>query len=439
MQQLVQTSSSIHEAVAHEQRIYEESNPTSKRKFEAAKDVLPGGNTRATLYFDPFPLFFESARAGKVVDADGHEYSDVSNDFTAALFGHSNQEIVSALKAVLDNGVNYGGTHDHEVAFAHEICRRFRSIERVRFMTSGTEANLAAIQLARAQTGRRLILGFNGGYHGNVLNWLQPGNEMNIDRVDIRLARFNRIETVEHIVREEGGDIAAILVEPVMGSAGGFIAETKFLKRLRSICDEIDALLIFDEVQTARFAVGGWQSLIDIDPDLTTLGKFFGGGLNFGALGGAARYMDRLGPGHERALMHGGTFGNNVLTMVAGHAALQKVFTQENIERLNARSDGLRSRLVGEAKKRGIPLQLGSFGSLISTHFQTDMPQGPEDARTPPLFRKLLQLYMINSGVFISRRCQFTLSMANTDDEFAKVENAFGLFLDRYGHLCGLT
>ncbi|WP_284283945.1 aspartate aminotransferase family protein [Mesorhizobium amorphae] len=435
MQQSAETRSTIEDAVAHEQRVYESSNPTSRRKFEAAKEVLPGGNTRGSLYFDPFPLFFSSGRSSKVIDADGHEYSDFGNDLTAALFGHSNEAIVSALKVGLDNGMSYGGTHDHEVAYAREICRRFRSIERVRFLTSGTEANVAAIQLAKAETGRQLVLGFFGGYHGNILNWLEPESEMNVERADVRLARFNHIETVEQIVRKEGKDIAAILVEPIMGSAGGFLADTIFLSCLRSICDETGALLIFDEVQTARFAVGGYQSVIGVYPDLTTLGKFFGGGLNFGALCGPAQHMDRLGPDHERTLSHGGTFSNNVLTMIAGHAALKKVFVQENVDRLNARSNELRSALLRQANSRGVPLQLGSFGSLISTHFQAEMPRGPEDVKTPPIFRKLFQLFMINNGIFITRRGQFTLSMANTEDEFSELENAFGIFLDRYGEL----
>ncbi|WEX91608.1 aminotransferase class III-fold pyridoxal phosphate-dependent enzyme (plasmid) [Sinorhizobium garamanticum] len=437
MLQSAETRSKLDDAVAHEQRIYESSNPTSRRKFEAAKEVLPGGNTRGSLYFDPFPLFFSSARSSKVTDADGHEYSDFGNDLTAALFGHSNEAIVAALQAGLDNGVSYGGTHDHEVAFAREICRRFQSIERVRFLTSGTEANVAAIQLAKAETGRCLVLGFFGGYHGNVLNWLEPESEMNVDRADVRLARYNHIETVEQIVREEGEDIAAILVEPIMGSAGGFVADTAFLRRLRSICDEIGALLIFDEVQTARFAVGGYQSIVDISPNLTILGKFFGGGLNFGALGGAARHMDRLGPTHVRALSHGGTFSNNVLTMIAGYAALKEVLLEENVDRLNTRSNELRSALLRQANSRRVPLQLGSFGSLISTHFQADMPRGPEDVQTPPIFRKLFQLFMINNGIFITRRGQLTLSMANTEDEYLALENAFGVFLDRYGELTG--
>lgn len=412
MQQSAETRSTIDDAVAQEQRVYESSNPTSSQKFEAAKEVLPGGNTRGSLYFDPFPLFFSSARSSKVIDVDGQEYSDFVNNLTAALFGHSNEAIVSSLKSALDNGMSYGGTHDHEVAFAGEICRRFRSIERVRFLTSGTEANVAAIQLAKAETGRRLVLGLFGGCHGNVLNWLEPKSEMNVDRADVRLARYNHIETVEQMVRKEGKDIAAILVEPIMGSAGDFVAETTFLSRLRSVCDEIGALLIFDEVQTARFAIGGYQSVIGVYPDLTTLGKFFGGGLNFGALCGHARYMDRLGPGHERMLSHGGTFSNNVLTMIAGHAALKKFFVQENVDRLNARSNELRSALPRRTNSRGVPLQLGRFGSLISTHFQAAMPRGPEDVKTPPIFRKQFQRFMI---VFITRRVD--------------------MFLDRYGEL----
>ena len=410
-------------------------NPRSRERFADAAKYIPGGNTRLALYYDPFPLFFKRTWDGRVQDVDEHEYVDFSNDFTAALYGHSNRAIVEALTAALHQGLNFGGSHDHEVRYAAEICRRFRSIERVKFCTSGAEANLGAMLMARAVTGRSLVLAFRGGFHGNVVNYLNPGSDMNVEKDRVVLARFNDLDSVDDLADRHGTDIAAIIVEPVMGSAGGITGETGFLRGLRQVADRIGAILIFDEVQTARFAPGGYQSVIDVYPDVTTLGKFFGGGLNFGAIGGRADLIDRFSPLAPDLLFHGGTFNNNVLTMIAGYVGLTEVLTPQALDTLHATSDRLRTRLAEIARKRSVPLTLGSYGSLIATHYQETLPRNPEEIQTPPPFRKLYQLFMINHGVFVNRRGTFNVSLANTAQDCALVTDLFDAFLATYGHL----
>ena len=220
-----------------------------------------------------------------------------------------------------------------------------------------------------------------------------------------------------------------------MGSGGGIIGDTAFLKGLREIADRIGAILIFDEIQTARFALGGYQSIVDVKPDMTTIGKFFGGGLNFGAIGGCAEIMDRLSPLAPNRLIHSGTFNNNIVTMIAGHTALTKLFTEENLQRLHSLSQSLRLSMQTSAKCYSVPFQAGSYSSLVSTHFQHTLPLDPNGIKTPPKFRKLMQLFMINNGIFLSRRCQYTLSFANTVEECNKAADVFDQFLGKYGQL----
>ena len=428
-------STDICAAIEIEEGRYAEQNPTSRELFEDAGTYLPGGNSRLSLYFDPFPLFLAKARDSFVEDVDGHEYVDFSNDMTAALYGHSEPTIIAALRNALENGISYGGQHEHEVALGKEICRRFPSIERVRFCTSGTEANLVAMKLSTIVTGRRKILAFKGGYHGNMCNYISPAAELNVDADRLIFGTFNDVESVGKLVGEHADDIASIIVEPMMGSGGGMMAAPEFLNALRSTADSIGALLIFDEIQTARFALGGMQSILGIEADITTLGKFCGGGLNFGAVGGKFEILDRLSPLNPNTVMHGGTFNNNILTMITGHVGLTQVATRSGLDRLNARGGDLRRRLAQIAEARSVPFTAGCYGSILSLHFQDPLPTNPAEITTPPTLRKLYHHFMLNRGIYISRRGAINLSFAHTESDCVQVLDRFEEFLDTHGHL----
>ncbi|MDJ0951815.1 MAG: aminotransferase class III-fold pyridoxal phosphate-dependent enzyme [Alphaproteobacteria bacterium] len=425
----------IDAAVDIEERRYIEANPVSKSMFRDAGFYLPGGSSRQSLYFDPFPLFLARTNGSRVEDADGHEYIDFTNDMTAALYGHSEPAIVGALRDALSNGMCYGGPHAHEVALGKEICERFSSIDRVRFCTSGTEANLVAMQLSTVVTGRRRILAFDGSYHGHMCNYLAANMPLNLEPDRMIFGTFNDTGGLDALARKHAGEIAAIIVEPMMGAGGGLMADRGFLAALRATADRIGAVLIFDEVQTARFAPGGLQSILGTEPDVTTLGKFFGGGLNFGAVGGKAQVVERLSPTHPETLMHGGTFNNNVLTMVAGYAGLRQVATGSGIRALNSRGDELRERLAHIAAAKPVPFVPGCYGSILSLHFQETLPTTPREIRTPAALRKLYHLFMLNRGVYISRRGAINLSFAHTEDDCDRITNEFEAFLDAYGHL----
>ena len=413
---------------------YRARHPTSAHHLDQAAEVLPGGNTRSVLFQSPFPLTMVRGEGCWLWDADGHRLLDGLGEFTAGLYGHSAAPIRQAIVEALEGGLSLSSHTLREVALAREIVRRFPAMPLLRFTNSGTEANLLALGVAVAHTGRRKVLVFEGAYHGGVLSFggvsaaasvaasanAPPKSSVNVPH-EWLLAPYNDLDAAAAIVRREGGALAAILVEPMLG-AGGCIAGTpEFLQGLRRLADESGALLVFDEVMTSRLAPGGRQSLLGVVPDLTTLGKYFGGGLSFGAFGGRRDVMERFDPRRPDALAHAGTFNNNVLTMAAGLAGLRELWTPAAIEALNTRGNRLRERCNARFKARGLALQFSGLGSLMNLH-ATDRPvRCPADlAGSDPRVKDLLFFALLERGVFIARRGLVALSLPFGDAEAAQ-------------------
>jgi len=313
-------------ALAEAEELYRARNPKSLAQHQAACEAMPGGNTRSAIHVDPFPLTMVRGEGARLWDLDGHEYVDFLSEFTAGIFGHSHPAIRRAIEQALEGGLNFGAHNTTEARFAAAICARFPSIGLVRFTNSGTEANLMAVSAARAITGRPKILVFEGGYHGGVFYFRGHGSPLNAP-FEYLVGRYNDLEAVESLVRAHRAELAAILIEPMQGTTGCIPAERSFLAGLRAMADETGALLIFDEVMTSRLAPGGLQEAHGIYPDLTTLGKYVGGGMSFGAFGGRADIMERFDPRRPNAFQHAGTFNNNVLTMNAGLVGLTELYT----------------------------------------------------------------------------------------------------------------
>ena len=238
---------------------------------------MPGGNTRTILYFDPFPLCMLRGEGCHLFDADGHRYVDLLGEYTAGIFGHSHPVIRAAIVDALNGGISLSAHNAAENRLANLIRERYASMELVRFTNSGTEANLMAIATAIAFTGRRRILVFAGAYHGSVLKFGGAPSPINVPH-DFLIAPYNDIETARTLLREHAGELAAVLVEPMLGSAGCIPGDPPFLSMLADESRAAGALLIFDEIQTSRLSAGGRQALLGIRPDLTTLGKYHGGG-----------------------------------------------------------------------------------------------------------------------------------------------------------------
>lgn len=410
-------------------------HPASAATWQQATEVMPGGNTRSVLYYDPFPLAIARGEGARLWDADGHEYTDVIGEFTAGLYGHSHPVIQAAIAEALQGGINLTGHNLLEPRLARLITERFPSVERLRFTNSGTEANLLAIAAAKHFTGRCKILVFKGGYHGGVLTFAGGHSPVNVPH-DFVLAPYNDLETTAALVREHAAGLAAILVEPMQGAGGCIVGQPAFLQGLRALASEHGSLLILDEVMTSRLAPGGRQQLLGIRPDLTTLGKYIGGGMSFGAFGGRADIMAQFDPRTPGHLGHAGTFNNNVLTMSAGIAGLSRVYTPEAAIALNTRGDRLRERLNAICRAHGTRLQFTGLGSLMNLHAtRADILRSEDSPAEGQAIRDLFFFYMLEQGFYLARRGFIVLSLPLTDDDLERFVSAFEGFIGRYAPL----
>ncbi len=423
---------SINSALEDACRRYCAANPLSMAADKAAEKHLPGGNTRTVLHYNPFPLTMVTGEGAELVDLDCHRYLDCVGEFSAGLFGHSNSIITSRLHEVLDSGVVMGAPTAHERELAGLLCERFPAIEQLRFCNSGTESNIMALSTARVATGRSKFLAFNGAYHGGVIVFPPGGSRLNIP-FDFVLADYNDIEGTENLIRCHGDELAAVIVEPILGAGGNIPGSRDFLEMLRRLTREVGALLIFDEVKTARIGKAGVQGLLGIEPDLTTLGKFIGGGFPTGAFGGKAELMEHFNPKQKDSLKHAGTFNNNVCSMAAGSVAMSKVYTQQCAEEFLASSEAFRISLNELFVEKAVPMYCNGLGSIFAIHF-TDRPiRTPSDiSQRSRALSPLLHMEMLLQGILICSRGDLFLSLPMTEAQFSKVRAALEVFVDRY-------
>ena len=407
----------LESALAEARAEYAARNPKSAaRQAEAAK-VMPGGNTRTVIHFPPYPLTIARGEGARVWDADGHEYRDFLGEFTAGLYGHSHPAIMKAIRTALEGGIALGGPNLVEAKLAALVCDRFPSVEQVRFTNSGTEGNLLAVSAARAYTRRSKVLVMEGGYHGGVFYFSGP-TPLNVPFPFV-FGRYNDIEHTAKVIREHAADLAVVIVEPMMGGGGCIAADDAFLAMLREEATKAGAVLIFDEVMTSRLSPGGIQLLSGVTPDMTTFGKYIGGGLTFGGFGGNADIMGHFDPLRPDAWPHAGTFNNNILTMSAGVAGLTEVYPAEVATSFNARGDAVRDRLNAVAREKALPVQFTGRGSMMSVHFGWKPVRGPEDTKqTPQAMRDLFHMDLLARGIYLARRGMINLSVPMTDGDF---------------------
>jgi glutamate-1-semialdehyde 2,1-aminomutase len=404
-------NSDLDAALAEAREQYAASRPQSACIHARAREVLPGGNTRSVLFYTPFPTAMTRGEGCFLEDADGRRYIDFCGEYTAGLFGHSEPRIQAALHAAIDRGLNLASVGEREGQLARLLCERFPSLERVRFTNSGTEANMLALGAARAFTGRSGIVGFRGGYHGGLLTFVGGGSAINAP-MPVMLADFNDTGQVLDLVRTNSGEIGAIIVEPMMGSGGCIPASAEFLAALREATSEANALLVFDEVMTSRHSAGGLQKLRGVTPDLTTLGKYMGGGMSFGAFGGRGEVMDLFDAHRPGALIHSGTFNNNVMTMAGGLVAMGEIFNSEAADALFALGEALRARLNTLCEEHRVEMQFTGVGSMMQPHFRRGPIARPyaASAREEAL-RELYFFDLLAAGIYIARRGMIALSL----------------------------
>jgi glutamate-1-semialdehyde 2,1-aminomutase len=367
----------------------------SAAAFARAKQVLPGGvnsPVRSCKSVGRDPIFIASAGGACVTDIDGHRYIDYVGSYGPAILGHAPPQVVEAVKKAAETGFSFGMPTEAESELAELVIEAVESVEVVRFVNSGTEAVMSAIRLARAATGRHKIIKATGCYHGHSDSLLvqagsgattlgipsSPGVPASITSHTL-LVPYNDVNAAAHAFDQHGADIAAVVIEPIAGNMGCVPPAPGYLASLRQLCDKHNALLIFDEVMTGfRVAYGGAQSLYDITPDLTCLGKVIGGGLPCAAYGGREDLMRQVAP--DGPMYQAGTLSGNPLAMAAGIATLKLLRDGDAYARLEKSSAALESGLAEAARAAGVPLTVTRVGSMVCPFFLPQAPANYEQA-----------------------------------------------------------
>jgi glutamate-1-semialdehyde 2,1-aminomutase len=411
----------------------------SDQLFESARKRIPGGvnsPVRAFRSVGRNPLFIARASGAKIWDVDGNEFVDYVGSWGPMILGHAHPQITDAIRRAAESGASFGAPTELEVRMAELICSIMPSIQMVRMVNSGTEATMSAIRLARAYTKREMIIKFEGCYHGHGDSFLikagsgaltlsvpdSPGVPAAVAAGTLN-AQFNDLNSVSSLINNHQGEIAAIIVEPVVGNMGCVPPNPGFLEGLRKLCTNNGIVLIFDEVMTGfRVALGGAQQLYGITPDLTTLGKVIGGGLPVGAYGGKKEIMELVAP--SGPMYQAGTLSGNPLAMTAGFETLS-ILKNDNkfYSTLESRCAQLADGVAGNVESLGLPLTMNRVGSMSTLFFTPDRVTDfcsavkSDTKRFGTYFRKMLE-----SGIYLapSQYEAGFVSIAHTSDDVAK-------------------
>jgi glutamate-1-semialdehyde 2,1-aminomutase len=392
--------------ITPEELEYRRRTPASERFFREARRYLPGGDSRSTLFYQPYPAVLARGNGCTVTDLDGNALLDFSGNHSVLIHGYNHPTVMAAVERQLELGTCFAGPSEPQLPLARMLCERIPSVELVRFTNSGTEATLQAIRAARAFTGHRLVARAQAAYHGSLETTMDPSHP------DAVVIPFDDADEAVRTIEARSRELAAVLVEPVQGSAGMIPAGRDYLERLREVTAGLGILLVFDEVVSFRIAWGGAQEHYGVTPDLTVLGKLIGGGFPLGALGGRADVMALFDPSSGPPVVpHPGSYNANPMSLVAGAATLE-LLTREVIAKLNWRGDALRAHLrewFGQTETRA---RITGLGSLFAIH-----PAAPQ-------LRHRIFLGLYNQGVLIDPRGVGTLSTAIGESETARFLDA---------------
>jgi glutamate-1-semialdehyde 2,1-aminomutase len=412
--------------------------------FDRAKQVIPGGVNSPVRAFKSVgrnPIFISKAKGSKIWDVDGNGYIDYIGSWGPMILGHSHPKIIEAVKKAAESGTSFGAPTEIEVKMAELICKIMPSIEMVRMVNSGTEATMSAIRLARAYTKKNKIIKFEGCYHGHADAFLikagsgaltlgvpdSPGVPPGIAK-DTLTAKFNDIDSVIKLIKKNNSEVAAVIVEPVVGNMGCVPPKPNFLKNLRDICTKHSVVLIFDEVMTGfRVSLGGAQELYKIKPDLTTLGKIIGGGLPVGAYGGKKEIMELVAP--SGPMYQAGTLSGNPLAMAAGYEMLKILSSDDGIYKtLENRGTQLESGIRKALSTQSLNFTINRVGSMFTLFFTEEEVYDYDTAKKSDT-KKFTVFFneMLKCGIYLAPS-QFEaafISSAHTDTDIDKTNSAF--------------
>jgi len=414
----------------------------SQELFERAKKILPGGVNSPVRAFEPYPFFVNRANGSRISSVDGDSYIDYCMAYGALILGHSFEEVLNAVRGQLVKGTLYGAPTELEVDFAELISKLAPCMEMLRLVNSGTEATMHAVRLARGFTGRKKIIKFEGCFHGshdNVLVKAGSGatsfgtpNSLGIPEETTRntiVIPYNNFQVLEEVIKREGHDTAAVIVEPVIGNAGLILPRDDYLNQMRKLTKDYGIVLIFDEIITGfRLALGGAQEYYNIKPDMATLGKILGGGFPIAAFGGRNEIMQHLSPSGK--VYQAGTFSGNPISATAGYSALQILSEKQSkiYPKLEKNCEELKKALEDLASNYHVEAQVNNIASMFQIFFS---PHSVIDYTSAKLSdTKKFYIYfqeLLKQGVFIPPS-QFEtcfLSIAHSEDDLESTINAF--------------
>ncbi len=414
----------------------------SAQLMRRAVKLIPGGVNSPVRAFKAVgggPLFIVRARGSKIYDADGREYIDYIGSWGPMILGHAHPKVGAALKKAIDRGTSYGAPTELEVILAELTIKAFPSMDMVRFVSSGTEATMSAIRLARAHTKRDKIIKFEGCYHGHADSLLvkagsgaatlgvpdSPGVPANLAKYTYN-AVYNDLDSVKAIFENDPGGVACVIVEGAPGNMGVVLPSDGFAEGLRELTKKYGALLIMDEVMSGfRLCYGGAQKVYNVDPDLTCLGKVIGGGLPVGAFGGKRGIMEKLAP--VGPVYQAGTLSGNPIAMTAGIETLKILQKKGTYEKLFKTTETLCNGIEDLAKKAGIPCKTAVAGSMFTVFFSDKPVRNYQDARGSDLARFAKYFTrMLKNGIYLppSQFEAVFVSLAHTDQEIEKTLEA---------------
>jgi glutamate-1-semialdehyde 2,1-aminomutase len=376
--------------------------------MKQARRYMVRGLTRGWGYHRPYPIVADRGEGPELVDLDGNRYVDLANNGLSLIHGHAFPPVVEALREAAERGSGWLVASEDQIAFARALCERIEVFERVRFTNSGTESGMLAVKVARAHTGRPAVLKAIDGFHGSFDDLEVGLYERPEVPGRVYLADFGDAESFERKLAEHGEEIAAVVLEPLMFSGLVTTAPPGFLARVQEAARRAGALFVLDDCLMLRLSYGGSAELYGLEPDLTFLGKFIGGGLPMGVLGARAEVMDVLDPHREAPLYHGGSFNGNLLSCVAGLVSLEHL-TRATIAAMDERAGALRDALLAEAQALGLPLIVVGEGSVLGVYVtdRLERHDGSFNAGEPTA---LLHLAALNHGVFMGPGGEIALS-----------------------------
>lgn len=399
----------------------------SKALQERARSALPGGSSRTVGWHRPYPVVFERGDGPYLFDVDGRRYVDYLCNGLSLIHGHAYAPVVDALRESLDRGTALPQASRSQLEFAELLRDRLPHGDLVRFTGTGTEAAMLAVKVARAFTERPIVVKAWDGYHGSFddLEVGLGGREESPGRV--ALATFGDLADFERVLAEHSGEVACVILESVMFTGLVVPPPEKFLNHVQDLCRREDVLFVLDDCLMLRLAVGGSQERFGLDPDLTVLGKFIGGGLPVGAVVGRADVMGILDPYRAGGIAHGGSFNGFLLGMIAGQVAMQEL-TADRIARMEAMADTLRAELPGIAARHGVPFSVSGFGSALGVYASDHAPASATERANEELWQQL-HLALLNHGMYLGAEGEMAMTTLTDDriieESLAGFEAAF--------------